>query len=67
VASEDLLQDAINELYSVAPAQFIARRAALAGAAKRAGDQTAAKAIGELRRPTQSAWTVNCLVVRIRP
>ena len=62
MASEDLLQDAIDELYSVAPAQFTARRAALAGAAKQAGDQTAAKAIGELRRPTQSAWTVNCLV-----
>ena len=46
----------------VAPAQFIAQRAALAGAAKQAGDQAAAKAIGELRRPTQSAWTVNCLV-----
>jgi hypothetical protein len=48
VASEDLLQDAINELYSVAPAQFIERRAALAGAAKQAGDQAP-------RRPS-----VNC-------
>jgi hypothetical protein len=62
VASDDLLQDAIDELYSVAPAQFIAHRAALVGAAKQAADQAAAKAIGELRRPTQSAWTVNCLV-----
>ena len=62
MARDDLLQDAIDELYRVAPAQFIAQRAALAGAAKQAGDQAAAKAIGELRRPTQSAWTVNCLV-----
>jgi hypothetical protein len=62
VASEDLLQDAINQLYSLAPGEFVARRDALAGAAKQAGDQAAAKAIGELRRPTQSAWTVNSLV-----
>jgi len=62
VARDDLLQDAINELYAVAPGEFVARRDALVGAAKQAGDQPAAKAIGDLRRPTQSARTVNCLV-----
>lgn len=62
MARDDLLQDAIGELYGVAPSEFVAQRDALAGAAKGAGDQAAAKAIGELRRPTQSAWTVNCLV-----
>lgn len=62
MAGNDRLQEAVDELYVLAPAEFTGRRGELADAAKQAGDQAAAKAIGELRRPTQSAWTVNCLV-----
>jgi hypothetical protein len=62
MARHDLRQDAIDELYVTAPAQFVERRAELVQAAKEAGDPSASKAIGELRRPTQSAWTVNQLV-----
>jgi hypothetical protein len=62
MAQHDLLRTAIDELYGVDPAQFVARRDALAAAAKQADDPGAAHTIGALRRPTQSAWTVNHLV-----
>jgi hypothetical protein len=61
VTDADLLRDAVAELYGVAPHEFIARRAALAAAARGAGDQRAAKQIAALRKPTQSAWIVNQL------
>jgi hypothetical protein len=61
VTDRDLLRDAVAELYGVAPHEFIARRAALATAARGAGDQPAAKQIAALRKPTQSAWIVNQL------
>jgi len=61
VTDPDLLRDAVAELYGVAPHEFIARRAALAAAARGAGDQPAARQIAALRKPTQSAWIVNQL------
>jgi hypothetical protein len=61
VTDPDLLRKAVAELYGVAPHEFIARRAALAAAARGAGDQPAAKQIAALRKPTQSAWIVNQL------
>ncbi len=61
VTDRDLLRDAVAELYGVAPHEFIARRAALAAAARGAGDQPSAKQIAALRKPTQSAWIVNQL------
>jgi hypothetical protein len=61
VTDRDLLRDAVAELYGVAPHEFIARRAALAAAARGAGDQPAARQIAALRKPTQSAWIVNQL------
>lgn len=61
VTDRDLLRDAVAELYGVAPHEFIARRAALAAAARGAGDLPAAKQIAALRKPTQSAWIVNQL------
>jgi hypothetical protein len=61
VTDRDLLREAVAELYGVAPHEFIARRAALAAAARGAGDQPAARQIAALRKPTQSAWVVNQL------
>ena len=58
----DLVSDARDELYLAHPDKFIARRKELVAAARAAGDQGAATAIGELRRPTRSAWVVNQFV-----
>lgn len=58
----DVVADAVAELYGAAPHEFISRRATLAGRARSAGDQRAAKQIAALRKPTQSAWVVNQLV-----
>lgn len=52
---------AVEELYGADPQAFTERRAELAAAARDAGDRTAAKTIGALRRPTRSAWVVNQL------
>jgi hypothetical protein len=58
---DDLLAEAVAELYGAAPEAFTGRRAALAAAAKESGDRSVAKAIGALRRPTRAAWVVNQL------
>jgi len=59
--SPDKLQQAIDELFSADPDEFMKRRAALAAAAKSSGDATAGKQITALRKPTRSAFTVNQL------
>lgn len=56
------LNQAIDELYSADPDEFIARRKELAAQARAAGDRSAAKDIGALAKPTRSAWLVNRLV-----
>jgi hypothetical protein len=56
------VQDDIDDLYGVAPENFLARRKELAAAAKKRGDADAAKLIGAARRPTTAAWVVNTLV-----
>lgn len=56
------LDDEIDDLYGVAPEDFLARRKELAAAAKKRGDADAAKIIGAARRPTTAAWVVNTLV-----
>jgi hypothetical protein len=61
---ENVADDKLDELYSVPPAQFAARRAELAAEAKRRGDKAAAKRISSARRPTAAAWIVNQLVQR---
>ena len=58
----DLLEEAVAELYSSDPDEFIERRGALAAAARAAGQAPAAKQITGLRKPTRSAWVVNQLV-----
>lgn len=60
------LDDAADELYALPPDQFTAARKVKAGEARKAGDRLLAREIGELRRPTVSAATVNQLT-RQRP
>ncbi len=56
-----LLGDAVEELYAADLDRFIARRTELAKAARAADDKDAAAAITALRKPTQSAFTINRL------
>jgi hypothetical protein len=56
------LDDVIDDLYAGPPAEFVARRTAAVKAAKADGDRELAAQIGELRKPTVSAWLVNLLV-----
>jgi hypothetical protein len=60
------LDEAADQLYAVAPDEFMARRTALAGEAKASGNKLLTKQITALRRPTRSAWLVN-LVARAEP
>lgn len=62
VTGPSLLQAAVEELYSRPMAEFVARRTALAAAARKAGDRPAAAQIAGLRKPTLSADTLNRLV-----
>jgi hypothetical protein len=56
------LESLAMELYGAPPDEFVSRRTALVAEARAAGDRPLAKAIGQLRRPTRSAWLVNLLV-----
>ncbi|MFN2518206.1 MAG: hypothetical protein ABR604_04040 [Jatrophihabitantaceae bacterium] len=58
----DALSAAIEELFSLDPAEFTQRRKALAGRARHDGDVASARAITALRRPTKAAWIINRLV-----
>jgi hypothetical protein len=58
----DLLREAVAELYSSDPDEFVERRAALVARAREARQAPAAKQIAALRKPTRSAWVVNRLV-----
>ncbi|MGW9370661.1 hypothetical protein ACWGVR_11710 [Streptomyces xanthophaeus] len=60
------VEEVIDALYALTPAQFTAARDEAAAGAKRAGDPAAAKRIAALRRPTRAAWTSN-LLVRANP
>ena len=55
------LNEAADELYTVSPDDFVTRRTALVGEVRAAGDRALAKEIGQLRKPTRSAWLVNLL------
>ena len=61
--SEDLphIESVVDTLYSLAPADFVARRSAYATEFKKAGDKAGAARIGALRKPTVVAWLVNNL------
>lgn len=50
-----------EELYGASPEEFVERRTQQVAEARAAGDRALARAIGQLRRPTRSAWMVNLL------
>lgn len=60
------VEQVIDELYGVAPGEFVAARDARAAEARSAEDPAAAKRIAALRRPTLAAWASNRFV-RDRP
>lgn len=60
--SDAELDDAASELYAHDPAEFVAARKSAASAAKEAGKNALASAIGKLRKPTTVGWMVNLLV-----
>lgn len=55
------LDVAADELYGGSPDDFVERRKALVAVARKAKDRELARRIGELRRPTRTAWLVNLL------
>ncbi|MEV0763834.1 hypothetical protein [Nocardia sp. NPDC050435] len=55
------VDDVARDLYGLPPAEFVAARKARVDQAKAAGDKARATAIGKLRKPTVTAWTVNLL------
>ncbi|MFI9406282.1 hypothetical protein [Nocardia sp. NPDC052316] len=55
------LDDVARDLYGLAPSEFVAARTAQVEQAKAAGDKELATAVGKLRKPTITAWTVNLL------
>lgn len=62
--------DDVDDLYGVAPEEFLVRRKELVARAKKRGDAEGAQLIGAARRPTAAAWVVNLLVRRdptVRP
>lgn len=64
--SEDLphIDTVVDDLYSLAPADFVSHRSAYVARFKKAGDKTGATRIGALRKPTVVAWLVNVLARR---
>lgn len=53
--------DMADELYLLAPAEFVAVRTDLAAQVKAAGDPATAAEIAKLRKPTVTAWLINVL------
>ncbi|NDZ97031.1 hypothetical protein G3I13_17945 [Streptomyces sp. SID6673] len=53
------IDEIVDELYGLPPAEFVARRNALAKEAKGAGRTRLAAEVAALRRPTRVAWAVN--------
>ncbi|WAC55616.1 hypothetical protein [Gordonia sp. SL306] len=53
------LDEIVDELYGLPPAEFVARRNVLAKEAKGAGRTRLAAEVAALRRPTRVAWAVN--------
>jgi hypothetical protein len=60
----DVPDEILHRLYELPPEKFIAARDEAVAAARRAGDQATAGAIGKLRKPTLAAWLVNLLARR---
>jgi hypothetical protein len=60
-ANDDGLDAALDELYSVAPDEFVSTRTRLAADLKSAGATDAVKELKAARRPTVAAWVLNQL------
>jgi hypothetical protein len=60
------LEEAVTQLYGLAPEAFLDARRELAARAKAEKDTGLAKAVASVRKPTAAAWAVNQLV-RHRP
>jgi hypothetical protein len=56
------LDEVVDELYAVAPEEFIALRTTRQDEAKDDGDKALAKQIGALPKPSAAAWACNLLV-----
>ncbi|MBM7492446.1 hypothetical protein JOD64_003668 [Micromonospora luteifusca] len=54
----------VQQLYRIPPDRFVAARDAAVADARRAGDQSTARQLARLRRPTVAAWLVNLLAIR---
>jgi hypothetical protein len=62
VTGSDLLGEAVAELYSSGPEEFVERRGVLVARARAAGEASVAKQVAALRKPTRSAWVINQLI-----
>lgn len=60
------VDDAIDDLYGLAPGEFVAARNELVKQLKKKGDKEAAGTVAALRRPNAAAWAVNQLARRRR-
>jgi len=56
------IDEVADELYEVAPEEFVAVRSARQDEAKAEGDKALAKLIGSLPKPSTAAWVCNLLV-----
>ncbi|KGH46182.1 hypothetical protein IN07_13045, partial [Modestobacter caceresii] len=61
---DDDLETIAEELYAVAPEEFVAARTAARDRARAAGHKELAKAVAALPKPTTAAWVCNLLVRR---
>ena len=59
--SQSGLEEALDELYGVAPDDFMTARTALRDRLREAGQAEAAKELAGARRPTTAAWALNQL------
>lgn len=55
------LDEIADRMYALKPDEFSAARDAEVRAARQAGDRDLAREIGQLRKPTMSAWLINLL------
>jgi hypothetical protein len=55
------LDQVADELYGLAPSEFVPRRNALVADARKSGEKDLADLLKKLRRPTVGAWLVNLL------
>lgn len=55
------LETVADQLYGISPDEFVARRTELVAEARAGGDRALAAEIGQLRKPTRTAWLVNLL------